>query len=177
LRTTSLARHAPLASLILVTRLASDLDELFARYDGPAVTLGRMLGSADLLCQVSDLCYPERCYYHLYPELVLAGCDRLRDATGREQLLYGNAFELLRNTPRFYEQVVRKRLDHHFQHLDRCLASHFGGSDPYEVAIRANLDRVARLIAEERVELLDRDPVTTTRDLADVYTQRSRAPS
>ena len=41
--------------------------------DAGAAMLGRMLGSADLLGQVADRFYLERCYYHLYPELVLGG--------------------------------------------------------------------------------------------------------
>src|SRR6266545_3515101 len=45
LRTTSLANYAALAQLILVTRLGSDLNQLFTGYDRPAIILGQMLGS------------------------------------------------------------------------------------------------------------------------------------
>jgi hypothetical protein len=172
LQTTSLANHGPLASLILATRLGSDLNQLFAGYEGPAITLGQMLGSADLLSQVSDRCYLERCYFHLYPELVLGGSDRVQTADGREQLLYRDAFDLLSKTPKFYENIVRKRLDHDFQRVTRHLTAHFTGADPYAAAIHFNLDRFARVVAEGPDGLLDREPITTTRNLAAIYHAR-----
>ena len=168
--TTSLANHAALAQLIFVTRLATDLKALFAGYEGPATTLGQMLGSADLLSQVSDRSYPERCFYHLYPELVLAGCDRVRTSDGQEQLLYRDAYDLLSKSPRFYENIVRKRLNEDFQQVARHLAVHFAGTDPYAEAIHRNLDRFARMIAEGPFGLLlQREPITTTHNLAAMY--------
>ncbi|MGA8031806.1 MAG: hypothetical protein WCB48_05385 [Casimicrobiaceae bacterium] len=175
LETTSLAKHAALAQLILATRLGSDLNQLFAGYEGPAVTLGQMLGSADLLSQISDRWYLERCFYHLYPEMVLAGCDRVRSPDGREQLLYCDGFDLLSKTPWFYENIVRKRLTQDFQQVDRHLAVHFGGADPYAEAIHGNLDRCARMVAKGPLGLLQREPITTTRNVAAIY--HARPPS
>jgi hypothetical protein len=169
LRTTSLAHHAALAPLILVTHLGSDLNRLFKGYDRAAIVLGQMLGSADLLSQISDRWYPERCYYHLYPELILAGGDRTRTPDGQEQLLYRDAFDLLSKTPRFYEKVVCKRLDQDFQQVARYLAVHFDGTDPYADAIRRNLDRFARIVADGPGGLLQREPLTTTNNLASIY--------
>ena len=169
LRTTSLAHHAALASLILATKLGSNLGQVFTGCDGAAVILGQMLGSADLLSQISDRSYPERCYYHLYPELVLGGGDRVRTPDGREQLLYRDAFDLLSKTPRFYENIVRTRLDQEFQKVARYLAVHFAGTDPYAEAIHRNLDRFARIVAEGPFGLLQREPSTTTGNLAAIY--------
>jgi len=169
LRTTSLADHAALTPLIMVTHLGSDLKQVFTGYDRAAIMLGQMLGSADLLSQISDRWYLERCYYHLYPELVLGGGDRVRTADGREQLLYRDAFDLLSKTPRFYENVVCKRLDQDFQQVARYLAVHFAGTDPYAEAIRRNLDRFARVVADGALGLLQREPLTTTNNLAAVY--------
>jgi hypothetical protein len=169
LRTTSLAQHAALSQLILATRLASDLDRLFTGYDAPAVALGQMLGAADLLSQISDPWYLERCFYHLYPEMVLGGCDRIRGPDDQEQLLYRDGFDLLSKTPRFYEHVVRKRLTQDFQHVARHLAVHFAGADPYAEAVQRNLDRCARMVAEGPAGLLGEEPITTTGDVAAVY--------
>jgi hypothetical protein len=169
LRTTSLANHAALAPLIFVTQLGSDLNQLFTGYDRPAITLGQMLGSADLLRQISDRWYLERCYYHLYPELVLGGGDRVRTPDGREQLLYRDAFDLLSKTPRFCENIVYKRLNQDFQQVARHLAVHFAGTDPYAEAIHRNLDRCARIVAEGPIGLLQHEPFTTTRNLAPIY--------
>jgi hypothetical protein len=177
LRTTSLAHHAALAPLILVTQLGSDLNQLFSGYDRAAVVLGRMLGSADLLSQISDHWYLERCYYHLYPELVLGGGDRVRTPDGREQLLYRDAFDLLSKTPRFYENIVCKRLNQDFQQVARYLAVHFDGTDPYAAAIHRNLERFARMVADGPFGLLQPEPLTTTLNLAAIYhTPRPQAP-
>jgi hypothetical protein len=169
LRTTSLANHAALAQLIFTTRLGSDLNQLFAGYEGPAITLGHMLGSADMLSQIADRWYPERCYYHLYPELVLGGCDRVRTSDGHEQLLYRDAFDLVSKALKFYENIVCKRLNQDFQKVARHLAVHFGGADPYAEAIRCNLDRFARMVAEGPFGHLQREPITTTRNLDAIY--------
>lgn len=174
LRTTSLAGYAPLAALILATRLKTDLDQLFAGHKAAAVALGRMLASADLLSQMSDRCYLERCYYHLYPELVLGGCDRVRAPDGREQLLYADAFDLLRKTPKFYESVVRKRLNQDLRQMSRHLRTCFAGDDPYGAAIQRNLDRLACIDVDQRSTLLGPEPMTTTRDLAAIYHGPSR---
>jgi len=169
LRTTSLAEHAGLAPLIFVTELASDLDQLFGGYDRASVTLGQMLGSADLVSQISDRWYLERCYYHLYPELVLAGGDRVRTQDGHNRPLYRDALDLLSKTPRFYENIVCKRLDRDFQQVARYLAVHFAGADPYAEAIDSNLGRFARVATEGPVGVIQREPITTTRDVAAIY--------
>ena len=169
LRTTSLARYAAHASLIFATRLRSDFGELIAGHEPPAITIGQMLGSADLLSQMSDRCYLERCYYHLYPELVLGGGDRVRTPDGQEQVLYRDAFDLLSKTPTFYEYVVSRRLNQDFQGVTRHLAAHFAGADPYSEAIHRNLERCTQIIAEGHCELLGREPMTTTPNLPPIY--------
>jgi hypothetical protein len=149
-----------------------DFDAFFAEHEGAAIALGQMLGSADLLSQMADRRYLERCYYHLYPELVLAEADRVRTSDGRQQILYRDGLDLLARTPQFYEGVVRKRLDHDFQGMSRYLGAHFGGADPYASAIRSNLERVARIVGENRLDLLGPEPPTTTSDLAPIYHTR-----
>jgi hypothetical protein len=169
LRTTSLAGHAACASLIYATRLATDLAGLFAGHEEAAVVLGRMLGSADLLSQVSDRFYVERCYYHLYPELVLGRGDRTTLADGREEILYRDAFDLVRKSRQFYDRVIAKRLNEDFNQVTRFLAVHFDGADPYAEAVRDNLDRLARITAEGGLSLLHDEPPTTTRNLEAIY--------
>jgi len=169
LRTTPLREHAELAPLVLATQHSARFDQLFHGRDAAVVALGRMLGSADLVSQVSDRSYLERCYYHLYPELVLSGYDRARAADGEERVLYRDALDLLRKTPAFYRDVVTKRLREDFGGIAASLATHFGGNDPYAGAIDANLDRCARIIADGGTRLLGPEPVTTTRDLAPIY--------
>jgi hypothetical protein len=75
----------------------------------------------------------------------------------------------LRKTPRFYENIVRKRLNQDFAQVARYLAVHFAGADPYAEAVHRNLNRVARMVAEGPLGLLQREPITTTRNLAAIY--------
>jgi hypothetical protein len=122
-----------------------------------------------LLSQVADRCYLERCVHHLFPESVLGGGDRLHHADGREEVLYRNAFEFLRATADFIANVVHRRLDRDFDRMARHLSTYFGGADPYADAIRANLDRLARVVDDGHLGSLSSSPITTTRDLAPVY--------
>jgi len=169
LRETTLAGYAPLATLIHATRLGADCNRLFAEHDVAAVALGRMLGSADLLSQIADHFYVERCYYHLYPELVLADLDRKRLPDGREELLYRDAFDLVAKTRGFCEHVIAKRLRGAFGDVAHCLSIYFGGADPYADGIAGNLDRLSRMSVDGIGSLLGYEPATTTRDLAAVY--------
>jgi len=169
LRGTSLAKHAVLAPLIMATRMASPPAPVFDAHTGPAVTIGRMLGSADLLCQVADRRYLERCYHHLYPELVVGGGDRARNADGTDKLLFRDARDLLAHTPAFHEHVVGPRLARDFANVARHLATHFGGADPYAASMQDNLERCRRIVAGNRWDLLAGPPPTTTRELDPVY--------
>lgn len=172
LRGTSLAAHSPLALLIDATRLMADLTMLFSGHRIPIVALGHMLGTADLLSQVSDRYYVERCFFHLYPEFVLGGNDRIRHADGSETVLFSDAFDLLRKTPAFYEHVVQRRLQENFENAYRYLAVHFGDADPYLPAVARNTERLARVLDDGGFSLLRRVPVTTTTNLHPLYLTR-----
>ena len=173
LGTTSLAADAnALAPLILVTSSDPEVHAMPGDRDGCAMLIGQMLGAADLLSQVSDRDYVERCYYHLYGEFVLGGLRRARTPGGVEEPLYRDALELLSRTPDFYRNYVRKRIDEDFGGVDRYLSAHFGGDDPYQAPIRSNVERCARIAAGETT-LLRQEPVSTTRDLAPIYHGRT----
>lgn len=169
LRSTALAPHAPLASLIMATRVAAAPGPLLAGRDDAAIAIGRMLGSADLLCQMADRRYLERCYHHLYPELVIGGGDRCVAAAGQQKILFRDARDLVAHTPGFYANVARPRLEMDFGNVARHLAAHFGGADPYARSIRDNLERCAAIVGDNRWDLLDGPPMTTTRDLDPRY--------
>lgn len=169
LASTAFAPYAPLATLIEATRLGAECKRVFAQHDPPAVALGRMLGTADLVSQIADPLYIERCYYHLYPEFVLAGVDRRRLPEGREEVFYRDAFDLVAKTQGFCERIVLERLRGDFGEVGHGLAAYFGGADPYALSITRNLDRLARIAAEGVGGLLGDEPATTTRNLAPVY--------
>ena len=169
LRTTPLAGHAALAPLIMATRIASPPESLLDGHAAPAVTIGRMLGSADLLCQLGDSRYLERCYHHLYPEMVLGGSGAPRDPDDRHRFVAEDARRMLARTPGFVRNVAYPRLREGLGFVARHLATHFGGSDPYGQAIGDNLARCERIVAEDRWDLIGGPPPTTTRGLDPIY--------
>jgi len=170
LRSTSLARHARLAPLIMATRMATSPAVALDGHDAPAVTIGRMLGSADLLCQMADRHYLERCYHHLYPEMLLGGGDPVRGADDRPRFVVEDARAMLARTPGFLKDAALPRLRDGLGDVARHLAAHFGRQDPYAASTEANIARCERIVAEQRWDLLDGPPPTTTRGLDPIYT-------
>jgi hypothetical protein len=169
LRSTPLAVHADLAPLIMATRMASSPSDLLDGRTAPAVTIGRVLGSADLLCQLADPRYLERCYHHLYAEMLLGRPDAARDRDGRPRFVVADARAMLAGTPVFCERMALPRLREGLAFVARHLAAHFGGRDPYAESIRVNLDRCGRIVGEQCWDLMGGPPPTTTRDLDPIY--------
>ncbi|MBE9568250.1 MAG: hypothetical protein IMF14_06105, partial [Proteobacteria bacterium] len=93
--------------------------------------LGHMLGTADLIAQMSDRCYLEKCRDRLYPEFVLGGLNVKTDEHGEETVIYKSGDDLLRQTPRFYEREVEKRLNTQFNRAYSYEAAHFDGERHY----------------------------------------------
>jgi urease beta subunit len=109
--------------------------------------LGLMLGTADIIAQMADRCYLEKCRDRLYPEFVLG---RIPAFTSAE--------DLVMKTPRFYESAC-ERLDQKLGRSYEYAARHFGGPNLYLDEMRKNID-YAR----------------TVHDLRDVATRLRRRP-
>ena len=132
------------------------------RLPGPEFRLiGHMLGSADILGQMADRCYLEKCYDRLYTEFVRGGIARRRNSDGSEEIVFASAADLLYKTPRFYQGATR-RLE---QDLGGCYSyveKHFGGQNLYLDELEKNV-RHARLVAAKGdVSMLRRRPAVTT---------------
>lgn len=153
LATTPLAHCAELAPLMLCTRLASSPRSLLEAKDDASATLGRMLGTADLVCQVADPLYVERCFHHLYGELVAGGGP----------LPFRDARDLVAQTPAFHAHVVAPRLAGELGDAARFLRAHFGGHDPYAEGAAANVRRCERIVAQDAWDEIGAVPPTTTR--------------
>lgn len=104
--------------------------------------LGFMLGSADLLAQMSDRCYLEKCRDCLYPEFVLCGL------AGEDQSAtpFTSAEALISSTPQFVNQMWADRLDGHFESVHRYESAHFDGRSPYLQAIQTQRPRLEHAI-------------------------------
>jgi hypothetical protein len=97
--------------------------------------LGYMIGTADLIAQMSDRSYLEKCRDFLYDEFVWGGIAREKLLDGREVVTYRSAEDLIRKTPDYYQHVARKRIDEKLGSVDRYAAAHFDGTNPYQNAI------------------------------------------
>jgi hypothetical protein len=153
-----LTQHVPLARLILATAFKENLNELFAAYHGAAVTLACMLASADVLSQLADRYYLERCRDFLFQEFVEGGLDRVVQSDGVECVLYTSAEDLLRKTPWFFEAVIMKRLEYELRGVYRYLDDHFGAQNPYVSAMFSNITFLKSLVESDDFARLRRNP-------------------
>jgi hypothetical protein len=120
--------------------------------------LGHMLGTADLIAQMADRCYLEKCRDRLYPEFVLGGVAAAPASDGTLQVRYSSGLDLLRQTPQFVRETRAVRLNGEFEHAYRFLESLFEGKNPYLEAIDRNLDYLQRVLRAERWRMLRRNP-------------------
>lgn len=120
--------------------------------------LGHLLGTADLIAQMADRCYLEKCRDRLYPEFVLGGVAATTDVDGSLRVRYSSGLDLLRQTPKFVRETFVARLEGEFEHTYRYLECLFGGKNPYLEAIERNVGYLHRVLRTERWPMLRRKP-------------------
>jgi hypothetical protein len=120
--------------------------------------LGYMIGTADLIAQMADRCYLEKCRDRLYPEFVLGGLTETVDPLGRKQSIFSSGEDLLAKTPQFYEQEVQKRLNAIFKGVYRYAETHFDGDNLYLEALQQNISHIQDLIDSGNIDQLRRLP-------------------
>jgi len=108
--------------------------------------LGSLLGSADIIAQMSDRCYLEKCRNRLYPEFLAGGIARKRLPNGEEEVVFESGDDLVMKTPKFYEGAMR-RLEKDLDGCYRYAEHHFGGQDLYLMGIDKNV-KFAQAISE-----------------------------
>jgi len=126
--------------------------------------LGHLLGTADLIAQMADRCYLEKCRDRLYPEFVLGGIAAATGIDGLLQVKYSSGLDLLRQTPEFVRETRVERLEGEFEHAYRYVEPLFGGRNPYLEAIDRNLGYLGRVLRTERWPMLRRNPPLFTSD-------------
>jgi len=142
--------------------------------DARDVRLGHLLGTADMITQMADRCYLEKCRDRLYPEFVLAGMALPYSNASAEQVRYASGVDLLRHTPGFVADTRSKRLDGEFNRAYRYLEILFDGRNPYMESIDRNLSFLAQVLRSESWRMLRRNPPLYAADpnaLADVRGQ------
>jgi hypothetical protein len=120
--------------------------------------LGTVIGTADLIAQMADRCYLEKCRDRLYPEFVLGGIAAAPGTDGAMRVRYSSGLDLLRQTPQFVRDTRIQRLEGEFDHAYRYLEPLFGGKNPYIEAIDRNLGYLNRVLRTERWPMLRRNP-------------------
>lgn len=123
---------------------------------------GCIIGTGDLLAQMADRCYLEKCRDRLYREFVLGGIAMPTDENGAAQVIYASGEDLLRKTPSFFQSGARKRLDVEFDKTYRFIEPIFGGKNPYIESINRNIQYLQHVIDTDNWAGLRRDPPVYT---------------
>jgi hypothetical protein len=110
--------------------------------------LGTFLGSADIIAQMSDRCYLEKCRDRLYGEFVAGGIARRHLPNGTEEVVFKSGDDLVMKTPTFFEGAMQ-RLEKDFGSCYRYADYHFGGRDLYRKGIDNNV-RFAQVMGQEQ---------------------------
>lgn len=137
LKEISLARLADRAGMIVHFTGYEQRPEDIIMDDPLDAMVGHLLGTGDLLAQMADRCYLEKCRDRLYAEFVLGGIA-FGDAVGGSPR-YESGLDLLRKTPAFWRQAAYTRMNKQFDRAYRHMEPLFDGRNPYMEWIDANL--------------------------------------
>jgi len=128
----------------------------YTGYERPAETIplndtllrrvGHMLGTADIIAQMADRCYLEKCRDRLYPEFVLGGLAKRKLPNGKTQIIFTSGDDLVHKTPGFYMNAA-KRLDLQLARAYEYAERHFKGQNLYLEEMQKNV-RYAQAIAD-----------------------------
>ena len=122
------------------------------------IMIGHFLGTADLMAQMADRCYLEKCRDRLYAEFVLAGVAVTKNAVRVNEILYASGIDLLKKTPGFYQNMAMSRLNTKFNHAYRYIEAIYDGRNPYFEFIDKSLRYLDRIIDSGDWHSLRRSP-------------------
>ena len=153
-----LAKDVGVSSMIVhFTGYELDLDKI--ELDDPRdIICGHLIGTADMVAQMADRCYLEKCRDRLYKEFVVGGVAVENASPGEYMVRYKSGLDLLKKTPVFYQQVMRNRLHSKFNRAYRYIEVLYDGQNPYIDAIRNNIAHLVRIIETGNWALLRRQP-------------------
>lgn len=122
--------------------------------------LGSLLGSADIIAQMSDRCYLEKCRDRLYPEF-LAGGVAVKSSLAGHEVVFESGDDLVRKTPAFFDSAVN-RLEYDLGGAHNFAATHFGGFNLYMHAATKNVQFAKQISASAAYTLRRALPDHTT---------------
>jgi len=130
--------------------------EKFELTDTKDRVLGCIVGTSDLIAQMADRQYIEKCRDFLYWEFVWAGIARETQTDGREVVRYTSATDLVIKTPGFYQYLARPRLEKRLMGVERYAAAHLDGRDLYREEIARNMQFLHETIEKGELNRLRR---------------------
>jgi hypothetical protein len=153
-----MAKDVAVSSMIVhFTGYELDLDDI--ELDDPRdIICGHLIGTADLMAQMADRCYLEKCRDRLYKEFVVGGVAVDNARPGEYMVRYKSGVDLLNKTPAFYQQVMRDRMHRKFNRAYRYIEVLYDGQNPYIDAIAINISHLVRIIESDDWSLLRREP-------------------
>lgn len=153
-----LMRDVAVSSMIVhFTGYELDLDDI--ELDDPRdIICGHLIGTADMIAQMADRCYLEKCRDRLYKEFVVGGVAVENAGPGEYMVRYKSGKDLLEKTPMFYQQVMRERLNKKFNRVYRYIEVLYDGHNPYIEAIRSNITHLVHILESGDWSLLRREP-------------------
>ena len=108
--------------------------------------LGHMLGTADIIAQMADRCYLEKCRDRLFPEFVQGGLAADGSTANPANVLFKSVEDLSTRTPRFYEGATN-RLNEQLGGAYRYAENHFSGQNLYLEEMQKNV-RYAQVVSD-----------------------------
>lgn len=112
--------------------------------------LGKLLGTADLIAQMADVEYVQKCRDFLYEEFTAGGLAGEGSEAGYKGAVYRSPEQLLDQTPEFMRSAINVRLDGYFNSVHRYAADHFEGRHLYMDAIQENCRILLAMLARDR---------------------------
>jgi|SRR6185295_3478219 len=122
--------------------------------------LGHLLGTADIIAQMSDRCYLEKCRDRLFLEFIEGGLAARDDTDSRAGIQFRSAEDLVVKTPAFYK-VALTRLNDQLGGVYRYAETHFGGKNLYLEMIDKNVQFAVEVARQRDLSLLRRLPPST----------------
>jgi hypothetical protein len=153
-----MSQDVGVASMIVhFTGYEIDLDTIELE-DPRDIICGHLIGTADMIAQMADRCYLEKCRDRLYKEFVVGGVAVENAKPGEYMVRYQSGQDLLEQTPGFYQQVMRERLNNKFNKVYRYAEVLYDGHNPYIEAITNNIKHLVKIISTGNWTLLRRQP-------------------
>jgi hypothetical protein len=133
------AEAALAARLVHFTGYEMEIDDIRVEHPKDRL-LGCLVGTADLIGQMSERMYLEKCREFLYEEFVWGSVARERLPGGHELVRFASPQDLIIKTPGFYEYVARTRMQKKLGAVERYAEAHFDGPNLYQAEIDRNMN-------------------------------------